>query len=460
MLVYGGDVKSDLSNPREDWSSANLVITTCSITVGINYDFSAENHPEFMFDTVFIYASACSQNLVRDVFQASMRVRHLKDNVLHFFIDPTARGCDQYLPSKLITERNGLRERDANEILTDNSLDTIQTTALWRGVEDRIHVEMNHNGRLFDKIFTYYLNLNNYKVELVKTEEVGALHDLVELDDEPIAYEDVPEVVMSQVKELERRDRCFDINVPKLTPLERATVLRYSFDRSLETTDDKRRSEIWDLLHGDLGLEKFLNIQYELGLASGAITIKNALCEGKWDKAVELGMTEKFDRQREMRAVVMMEFAKLFGVSHTLVEQKITNEKFEAVIKLAGWASLQEKARTAFDRFNLSRGDEPVKKEPAKKPVKKPGKKEPEERPYTLYSKCVKTWSGSEFKRDPNVRKMVNGVSSNLAGYTLKPIDAGLYKDVKPRVSKSSERGMEEERVAEKEREVELEGEL
>jgi hypothetical protein len=217
-----------------------------------------------------------------------------------------------------------------------------------------------------------------------------------------------------------------------------------------------------------LGLEKFLNIQYELGLASGAITLKDALCEGKWDKAVELGMTEKFDRQREMRAVVMREFAKLLGISHTLVEQKITNEKFEAVIKLAGWANLQEKARTAFDRFNLSKGEEsekPVKKpakKPAKKePAKKPGKKEPEERPYTLLSKCVKTWTGSEFKRDPIKRKMVNGVSSNLAGYTLKPIDAGLYKDVKPRVSKSSEKGMEEERVAsEKEREVELEGEL
>src|SRR6185437_2089653 len=53
----------------------------CTITVGCNFDTPN------VFHSIYMYMNSASQNLVRDAFQAHMRVRHLIDNELYYCID-------------------------------------------------------------------------------------------------------------------------------------------------------------------------------------------------------------------------------------------------------------------------------------------------------------------------------------------------------------------------------------
>ena len=77
MLEYHGTSSTQLdgrANINEVWATVQLVAATSTITVGCNFDTPN------VFHRVYVYASAASSNLVRDMFQATYRVRHLIDN--------------------------------------------------------------------------------------------------------------------------------------------------------------------------------------------------------------------------------------------------------------------------------------------------------------------------------------------------------------------------------------------
>lgn len=82
ILCYTAGEGSNIKNVNEEWSAADVVITTSTITVGINFD--VEDH----FHNVFISASAKTANRVSDIFQAHYRVRHLINNRVYFHIAP------------------------------------------------------------------------------------------------------------------------------------------------------------------------------------------------------------------------------------------------------------------------------------------------------------------------------------------------------------------------------------
>jgi len=81
-FYYGNmnENEKQFGNIDSEWSTLDLLIYTPVITCGVNYD------PELpTFDRLYIYGtphSAC----VRDVFQASLRVRKLKDNLMFYVI--------------------------------------------------------------------------------------------------------------------------------------------------------------------------------------------------------------------------------------------------------------------------------------------------------------------------------------------------------------------------------------
>lgn len=75
---YGG--KKDLLDVNKNWKSTDVLIYTPTITVGVNFDkFN-------VFDSLFIYGH-CQSCCVRDGFQASLRVRHLKSNELYYNLE-------------------------------------------------------------------------------------------------------------------------------------------------------------------------------------------------------------------------------------------------------------------------------------------------------------------------------------------------------------------------------------
>ena len=82
-LFYKGKQKGekpyDFSNINESWTECDLVCTTTTITVGLNYD--VPNH----FDCIIMYFSNRANNLVVDMFQTHYRVRHIKDLELYYY---------------------------------------------------------------------------------------------------------------------------------------------------------------------------------------------------------------------------------------------------------------------------------------------------------------------------------------------------------------------------------------
>ena len=80
---YDGDcdesLRRKLSDVRAEWRDENIRIVayTSVITVGVNFD------EEGIFDCLFVYGSAPSCT-VRDLFQGTMRVRHLNDKEMYY----------------------------------------------------------------------------------------------------------------------------------------------------------------------------------------------------------------------------------------------------------------------------------------------------------------------------------------------------------------------------------------
>ena len=92
ILEYNGKHKStSYAEIEMAWLKADVVCATSSITVGV--DFSVAH-----FDLVFMYCSAASRNLMRDLFQAHYRVRQVADKKLVYSIDVNTRGLGPEYP--------------------------------------------------------------------------------------------------------------------------------------------------------------------------------------------------------------------------------------------------------------------------------------------------------------------------------------------------------------------------
>ena len=97
ILEYHSRKKSTkLKDVMEEWKGADLVMTTTTITVGLDYNYSADS--EFAFDRMYVFLSAASQNLVRDVAQGMYRPRALKENHLVFAMDENLFDKGRSLP--------------------------------------------------------------------------------------------------------------------------------------------------------------------------------------------------------------------------------------------------------------------------------------------------------------------------------------------------------------------------
>ena len=79
VICYTGGSKAKIQ-PKIDWIDADLIMTTSTITVGINFPIAN------VFHNIFIYASARVPICVADVFQSHYRVRHLILNRLYFYL--------------------------------------------------------------------------------------------------------------------------------------------------------------------------------------------------------------------------------------------------------------------------------------------------------------------------------------------------------------------------------------
>jgi hypothetical protein len=167
--IYHSHSKEKIKNVNDDWKDTNLVMVSPSVTVGVNYDIED-------FDILYMYGVSVSC-CVRDLFQSSMRVRHLNDNLMKFCI------CKSFLS----------KNRDENQFSLKNIADSMQidkkiyrdfqnkhlnqpdsnNSNQWEELPDWLFLnkvytirEQNLSKRFYKNVFYYYLKFCNYSYNM------------------------------------------------------------------------------------------------------------------------------------------------------------------------------------------------------------------------------------------------------------------------------------------------------
>ena len=141
---------------------------TTTITVGINFD-------RVHFDSLFVYGT-CMSATVRDIFQATMRVRHLRNNKMYYYLQSRYWGDDyddkslslQFLNCKIDQCRNSL----------DEYVSLHSKFGIWKDETDWLR--LNHLANLeeqarscvrYTDVFNQYLKTCNYSSSSISSKK-------------------------------------------------------------------------------------------------------------------------------------------------------------------------------------------------------------------------------------------------------------------------------------------------
>ena len=168
IIYIGGTSSYGLENVNESWSNVQLVGTTSTITVGINYDVPDQFHKVYMIVSHML-------GNIRDAFQSSKRVRHLIDNELVYTI--RLEGRSTYDP--LYNLKDVVSNLDDDMEILDDVTDGINRDRINQGKETK--EILFENNKIFNRnkayskletnlgrgktelVFDFFLLLNNYK---------------------------------------------------------------------------------------------------------------------------------------------------------------------------------------------------------------------------------------------------------------------------------------------------------
>jgi hypothetical protein len=256
-------------------SKADLIVVTCTVTVGCNYDI-----PD-MFNNIFVYASACSRNLVRDIFQSCYRVRHLIDKKMYFCMDTRHNGIN------VPTNMDEITETISNKVKFHKShykkflkMKFNNETPKW--VKDLLInniFESNMSIMSLRELFYKYLQLCNYVIE---DEDEDELDDL-DIEDEEcnLVFEDYQYQDIPSINRDEHRVLLTLKKKEPLSDLEELKLNKYNFQRYLITYEENNcigvipiqdEISLWNV-YCNYGKKKFRNLQYEKGLNAGTLRI-------------------------------------------------------------------------------------------------------------------------------------------------------------------------------------------
>ena len=370
-------ISLQLQNVNEQWKDADLVACTSTITVGCNFDLPN------VFHKVYIYASSSSQNLVRDMFQASWRVRHLIGNEMVYCLDSRHYGKN-YLTNKNEIKQNLEDKHDSilnifNVNKVKNPKDTpvfIQFLAVFN--EHERNVSIMNLRELFDK----YLELCNYK----KNNQAIDFEDY-EFDSfiEPtIPYKDIPEITPSICKSL--------MNAKKTNPLlemESLQVEKYHFQNLLLNRPFDIEEGLWKI-YSNFGRGKFKNISCEKGLKQGTISIRDII-----DKQSYTHM----NGGDSLRLNVINNIINWIGINNTQdFGYVVSKDKINSLIE-----HFEENRRNIHIAFDMR---DRTKNEYNSTTV------------LVLINKILERWGFSTLKSDKK-KKKINGEVVDVSNYTM-----------------------------------------
>jgi len=269
-LYYTSTHKEKLDDINELWSSVDVIMTTSTITVGVNFDI--RNH----FHSIGIYANASSKNLVRDIFQSSYRVRHLIDDLMIFALEKRHYGIN--LPTKIneITKRLDhtiqMIIKNYEEVHNKQHPNTNNFVWIRNLVIDNIY-EFNNSIMDMENIFFSYLYECNYIESEIMNDlqfvcndkELLTDEELKEIGKEVIFYNDIPSINVDTMKLLRK--------LPIKTELQLLTLEKFFFQQSVEYMDNIKDEECLWSIYRDYGRKKFRNLKFEKSIVCETLNI-------------------------------------------------------------------------------------------------------------------------------------------------------------------------------------------
>ena len=240
-LIYhqqsGDKRKRELQNVDEVWTSVQVVLTTPTITIGINQSKTVH------FDHRFIYTGSHSCT-PRDTFQAMWRVRETTTSVDHWYSDKrtnTVGNKGEPLTHAALTEFLIKKRWDnlPNRIVSEPH---IRHLAIWNRLEENI------SNVAFQKWFQAIIEERlNYSIQVVKNSNEDAINSIKV---EHVEYDDIPVLTDDEAMRIKLAQQ---IGAEEETPQMDIIALRkYRFIEALlgndglpTTTDFKPSADLW-----------------------------------------------------------------------------------------------------------------------------------------------------------------------------------------------------------------------
>jgi hypothetical protein len=360
--LYTGDSvtkqqdQDDLANVNEAWSNIQCLIYTSTITVGVNFDRAD------VFDQLFAYGSSFSC-CVRELGQALLRVRHIRENVLHMAV--FGRSVDNNLYTKredikfliqLKAAHNwALADRHIEKptVLLVNVVDPLTNKEELQKVLSEIWsvsplwlqtctieniLEDNLSMVKYPKVLDTYLKRCNYTVK-----NVTSMKKDLPPSDHVYKYYDIPDITRQVYNSLQTKNRVGLANEIELKMIE-----KYSYKRMIrEDIPESLRAELYNHYFGTTERDKrshFYNAYSEKFL-----TVQSLLEKEIRDKFVEASAP------KPLRLEVIRELNDALGISNSF--QGFTKRSFEFIPLKPVLDPILDKATTAFGTISEARSD-------------------------------------------------------------------------------------------------------
>ncbi len=365
----GNDYKSDFDDVNKTWSQYQLIMTTSTITVGINFDIKH-------FDYVFMWISgmACT---IRDCFQSHFRVRNFKK--LYYAIN------EKVIPNK---EQNSTMEKFNNKLNKWGTLfENYERTNWYEYINIFNYMESNiqrSNSYSLTKIIDKYLDFCGYTIIRSNDEIEDQFTDKKVIVTKK--YEDIPTI------SIEEFNKIYKLQIlANSTESDKYKLTKYYFEKKF--------------IKDNSYIKNLFNRNY-IDKESIMLSIKNYNLHQKPNirESNQLIASEK----KVKRIIVSIIFEKL-GIIDAFSPQIIERQKLQSLLEREG--------QYIFELMTECYGlrDQSKTKEISIK------------RFNGLFNQLVKKHFMSEFKQEKRKQKKINGKLTDISNLEYIP-DKDLFE--------------------------------
>jgi hypothetical protein len=220
MSVASDKVKKTTYDVNNTWKDADIILTTSSITVGVNYEGDD-------FDKIYLLTSGMC-NLARDLTQVSLRIRNPRQSEIEtYFFDKSSRYIYEY-----------------------NDLYKSKTDLIYNSLIDSIEIEKTSD--FISSLYKFADQTGFIRTKIKPAEYVKIKTEEDSVNNSPLEKKQVIKVIM-EYKDIDvlSESECKDIEINKVwvsnaTMEEKFKVSKYYFDKRFQRFSNEDREFIWN----------------------------------------------------------------------------------------------------------------------------------------------------------------------------------------------------------------------